>query len=142
VRWFRKTAISHPADTSFPIWARRDGCASPFATLGAGAGLVLLGLPDTWALVGILTVVLSEFIGMLWTPVRTSSRRPPTGSPSTRAGPAASQIQWSAGGAIGSAAGGAFSQGVGDLVTYLVAAAVCLLSAGFWWLRQPAATCS
>jgi hypothetical protein len=108
-------------------------------------------LPDTWALVGILTVVLSGFIGMLWTPgqdiVASAADRLALDqgwafAAARSSGPRPGRSAPLPAGAIGSAAGGAFSQAVGALVTYLVAAAVCLLSAGFWWLRQPAATCS
>jgi MFS family permease len=126
-------------------WADRRGAGGvvQLALLGAGGGLVLLGLPHGWVVLGLVTILLSGFIGMLWTPGQEIIAKAADRLALDQGWAfAASQIQWSAGGAIGSAAAGALSQGVGDLVTYLVAAAACLLTAGFWWLRRPAATCS
>jgi MFS family permease len=117
-------------------WADRNGADGVVRVglLGAAIGLVLLALPGDWVVLGLVTVGLSGFIGMLWNPagevVATAADR--LGLDHGWAF-AASQVQWSAGAAIGAAAGGALGQAVGDWVPYVVAATICLVTAGFWW---------
>lgn len=122
-------------------WTDRHGArgAVRFGLLGAATGLVLLTLPGTWPVLALVTVLLSGFLGMLWTPAGDLVARA-----ADRLGLdqgwafAASQVQWSGGAAIGSAAGGALGQASGDWVPYLMAAAACLVTAAFWWGRREA----
>lgn len=117
-------------------WADRHGVRGVVRVglLGAAAGLALLTLPGTWVLLGLVFVVMSGFLGMLWTPggdlVATAADR--IGLDQGWAF-AANNMQWAGGAAIGSAAGGALGQAVGDGVPYLLGAALCLLTARFWW---------
>ena len=86
-----------------------------------------------------MTVALSGFLGMLWTPAGDLVARG-----ADRLGLdqgwafAASQMQWSGGAAIGSAGGGALGQAAGDWAPYLLAATACLGTAAFWWGRRDA----
>jgi predicted MFS family arabinose efflux permease len=119
-------------------WSDRRGARGVVraALLGSAFGLALLDRPATWLVLGLVTVGLSGFVGMLWTPAGDLVARA-----ADRVGLdqgwafAASQMQWSAGAALGAAVAGTIGQADGDSAAYLLGAALCLITAAYWWAR-------
>jgi MFS family permease len=120
-------------------WADRHGSGGVVRVglLGGAAGLVVLRLPGSWVALGLVTVVLSGFVGMLWTPagnlVAAAADRLGLDQGWAFGG---SQVVWAAGAAIGSAGGGGLAQATGDWVPCLGGATVFLVTVAVWWVRR------
>lgn len=105
----------------------------PLSLLGAAVVLVALALPGAWVPVAVLLVLVAAAIGVLWTPGGNfmSIAADRVGLDQGYAF-ALSNMGWSAGIAVGSAAGGALADGLGDWATYVLVAAGMLATVPLW----------